>query len=129
MGANTYLTPAGAQGFSPHYDDVEVFILQTEGSKHWRLYHPSFFYIAFPFLSFPFLSFLFFSFLFFSSLFFSFLFFSFLFFSFLFFSFLFLLYIFVFAFQFFFDVCLHTTHPQNQTNFHASQAPITSKQI
>eukprot|EP00026_Physarum_polycephalum_P007994 Phypoly_transcript_08067.p1 GENE.Phypoly_transcript_08067~~Phypoly_transcript_08067.p1 ORF type:complete len:491 (+),score=78.22 Phypoly_transcript_08067:42-1514(+) len=40
VGANTYLTPAGSQGFSPHYDDVEVFILQTEGSKHWKLYDP-----------------------------------------------------------------------------------------
>eukprot|EP01111_Echinosteliopsis_oligospora_P007190 TRINITY_DN2189_c0_g1_i1.p1 TRINITY_DN2189_c0_g1~~TRINITY_DN2189_c0_g1_i1.p1 ORF type:complete len:516 (-),score=147.71 TRINITY_DN2189_c0_g1_i1:12-1559(-) len=40
VGANTYLTPSGAQGFSPHYDDVDVFILQTEGSKRWRLYNP-----------------------------------------------------------------------------------------
>lgn len=40
-GANIYLTPKGAQGFSPHYDDVEVFILQLEGAKTWRLYnHP-----------------------------------------------------------------------------------------
>eukprot|EP01113_Clastostelium_recurvatum_P045277 TRINITY_DN7762_c0_g1_i1.p1 TRINITY_DN7762_c0_g1~~TRINITY_DN7762_c0_g1_i1.p1 ORF type:complete len:503 (-),score=165.32 TRINITY_DN7762_c0_g1_i1:21-1529(-) len=40
VGANTYLTPVGAQGFAPHYDDVDVFILQTEGSKTWRLYAP-----------------------------------------------------------------------------------------
>ena len=33
-----YLTPAGAQGFAPHFDDIEAFILQTEGSKRWRLY-------------------------------------------------------------------------------------------
>ncbi|GAM28910.1 hypothetical protein SAMD00019534_120860, partial [Acytostelium subglobosum LB1] len=40
MGANVYLTPAGAQGFAPHYDDVDVFILQLEGKKIWRLYNP-----------------------------------------------------------------------------------------
>ena len=40
-GANSYLTPAGTQGFSPHYDDVDVFILQTEGAKRWRLYAPA----------------------------------------------------------------------------------------
>ena len=39
-GANSYLTPKGTQGFSPHYDDVDVFILQTEGRKRWRLYEP-----------------------------------------------------------------------------------------
>ena len=27
-------------GFAPHYDDVEVFILQLEGKKRWRLYKP-----------------------------------------------------------------------------------------
>lgn len=36
--ANMYLTPAGAQGFAAHYDPHEVFILQLEGTKHWRLY-------------------------------------------------------------------------------------------
>ena len=40
VGANSYLTPAGSQGFAPHYDDVDVFVLQTEGSKRWRLYAP-----------------------------------------------------------------------------------------
>lgn len=40
MGANIYLTPAGAQGFAPHYDDVEVFVLQVSGSKRWRLHAP-----------------------------------------------------------------------------------------
>ena len=39
-GVNSYLTPKGTQGFSPHYDDVDVFIVQTEGSKRWRLYEP-----------------------------------------------------------------------------------------
>ncbi len=33
-----YLTPVGTQGFAPHYDDIEAFVLQTEGSKRWRLY-------------------------------------------------------------------------------------------
>ncbi|XP_053420983.1 ribosomal oxygenase 2 isoform X2 [Nycticebus coucang] len=41
VGSNVYLTPAGSQGLPPHYDDVEVFILQLEGEKHWRLYHPT----------------------------------------------------------------------------------------
>lgn len=35
-----YLTPAGSQGFSPHYDDIEAFILQLEGRKRWKLYAP-----------------------------------------------------------------------------------------
>ena len=26
---------------APHYDDVEVFVLQLEGSKSWKLYHPT----------------------------------------------------------------------------------------
>ncbi|XP_008059564.1 ribosomal oxygenase 2 [Carlito syrichta] len=41
VGSNVYMTPAGSQGLPPHYDDVEVFILQLEGEKHWRLYHPT----------------------------------------------------------------------------------------
>ncbi len=36
--ANLYLTPAGSQGFAAHFDTHEVFILQLEGVKHWRLY-------------------------------------------------------------------------------------------
>lgn len=36
----SYLTPPGTQGFAPHYDDIEAFIIQMEGKKHWRLYHP-----------------------------------------------------------------------------------------
>lgn len=39
-GANSYYTPAGTQGFAPHYDDVDIFVIQTEGSKRWRLYPP-----------------------------------------------------------------------------------------
>ncbi|XP_039077932.1 ribosomal oxygenase 2 isoform X4 [Hyaena hyaena] len=41
VGSNVYITPAGSQGLPPHYDDVEVFILQLEGEKHWRLYQPT----------------------------------------------------------------------------------------
>ncbi|KAI4502905.1 hypothetical protein M0802_001949 [Mischocyttarus mexicanus] len=40
VGANSYLTPPGSQGFAPHYDDIEAFILQIEGKKRWRLYQP-----------------------------------------------------------------------------------------
>ncbi|XP_071800699.1 ribosomal oxygenase 2-like isoform X2 [Asterias amurensis] len=40
VGANIYMTPGGSQGLAPHYDDVEVLILQLEGRKHWRLYAP-----------------------------------------------------------------------------------------
>ena len=38
VGLNTYLTPAVAQAFDPHYDTHDVFILQVYGSKMWRLY-------------------------------------------------------------------------------------------
>lgn len=37
-GASAYLTPSSSQGLAPHYDDVEVFIFQTEGTKRWRLW-------------------------------------------------------------------------------------------
>ncbi|MGH7136624.1 MAG: cupin domain-containing protein [Pirellulales bacterium] len=36
--ANLYLTPPGSQGFAAHFDTHEVFILQLDGVKHWRLY-------------------------------------------------------------------------------------------
>ncbi|KEG08929.1 lysine-specific demethylase NO66 [Trypanosoma grayi] len=39
-GLNSYWTAAGSQGFAPHYDDVDVFLLQLEGEKEWRLYDP-----------------------------------------------------------------------------------------
>ena len=35
---NLYLTPKGAQGFDAHFDTHEVFVLQIEGTKHWRFY-------------------------------------------------------------------------------------------
>jgi ribosomal protein L16 Arg81 hydroxylase len=35
---NVYLTPPHSQGFAPHYDTHDVFILQMAGSKRWRLY-------------------------------------------------------------------------------------------
>uniref|UniRef100_A0A6P7FY85 Bifunctional lysine-specific demethylase and histidyl-hydroxylase n=1 Tax=Diabrotica virgifera virgifera TaxID=50390 RepID=A0A6P7FY85_DIAVI len=40
VGANTYLTPPNSQGFAPHYDDIEAFVIQLEGRKHWKLYKP-----------------------------------------------------------------------------------------
>ncbi|KAG5495743.1 hypothetical protein JIQ42_02603 [Leishmania sp. Namibia] len=39
-GVNSYWTPANSQGFAPHYDDVDVFLLQLEGEKRWCLYDP-----------------------------------------------------------------------------------------
>ena len=35
---NVYLTPARAQGFHPHFDTHDVFVLQISGSKLWQLY-------------------------------------------------------------------------------------------
>jgi hypothetical protein len=35
---NIYLTPPGSQGFQPHWDTHDVFVLQVEGTKHWRMY-------------------------------------------------------------------------------------------
>ncbi|RZC05003.1 bifunctional lysine-specific demethylase and histidyl-hydroxylase NO66, partial [Asbolus verrucosus] len=40
VGTNVYLTPPGSQGFAPHYDDIEAFVVQLEGRKHWKLYKP-----------------------------------------------------------------------------------------
>jgi len=42
VGANCYLTPGGSpnQGFAPHYDDIEAFVIQLEGYKHWKVYPP-----------------------------------------------------------------------------------------
>ncbi|XP_033245235.1 bifunctional lysine-specific demethylase and histidyl-hydroxylase NO66-like [Drosophila miranda] len=41
VGANVYLTPPESQGFAPHYDDIEAFVLQVEGKKRWRIYSPT----------------------------------------------------------------------------------------
>lgn len=38
VNASIYLTPKQAQGIVPHYDTHDVFILQIEGSKTWRIY-------------------------------------------------------------------------------------------
>lgn len=38
VAANLYLTPPQAQAFPAHFDTHEVFILQLEGSKQWRIY-------------------------------------------------------------------------------------------
>lgn len=40
FGSNVYITPAGSQGLAPHCDDVEIFVLQLEGKKTWKLYKP-----------------------------------------------------------------------------------------
>ncbi|MFK3985216.1 cupin domain-containing protein [Micromonospora sp. NPDC050397] len=37
---NAYLTPAGNQGFATHYDTHDVFVLQVDGEKHWRIHEP-----------------------------------------------------------------------------------------
>jgi ribosomal protein L16 Arg81 hydroxylase len=36
--ANLYLTPPKAQGFRPHWDTHDVFVLQVHGSKAWSIY-------------------------------------------------------------------------------------------
>jgi lysine-specific demethylase/histidyl-hydroxylase NO66 len=38
FGSNAYYTPAGSQGFAPHWDDVEAFVLQLEGRKRWKIH-------------------------------------------------------------------------------------------
>ena len=41
VGANIYCTPPhSAQGFAPHYDDIDAYILQLEGYKRWKVYQP-----------------------------------------------------------------------------------------
>lgn len=42
VGTNLYLTPPGSQGFAPHYDDIEAFVIQIEGKKHWKIYSPKY---------------------------------------------------------------------------------------
>ena len=40
--ANAYITPPQNQGFSAHYDVHDVFVLQLEGEKRWRIHRPVF---------------------------------------------------------------------------------------
>jgi lysine-specific demethylase/histidyl-hydroxylase NO66 len=40
--ANAYITPPQNQGFSAHYDVHDVFVLQIEGEKRWRIHRPVF---------------------------------------------------------------------------------------
>nr|WP_256435629.1 cupin domain-containing protein [Aliikangiella sp. G2MR2-5] len=37
MRANAFLTPAGSQGFKPHFDSHDVFVLQIYGHKEWLI--------------------------------------------------------------------------------------------
>lgn len=39
-GCNVYATPPNSQGFAPHYDDIDAFVIQLEGAKRWRVYAP-----------------------------------------------------------------------------------------
>ncbi|HJV12412.1 MAG TPA: cupin domain-containing protein [Propionibacteriaceae bacterium] len=38
--ANAYVTPPQNQGFSAHYDVHDVFVLQIDGEKRWRIHPP-----------------------------------------------------------------------------------------
>ncbi len=35
-----FLTPAGKKGYPPHHDPVDLFIVQLEGTKYWKLWNP-----------------------------------------------------------------------------------------
>lgn len=37
---NAYVTAPGAQGFRPHHDTHDVFVLQLDGAKHWTVHPP-----------------------------------------------------------------------------------------
>jgi hypothetical protein len=37
---NAYVTPAQNQGFAPHYDTHDVFVLQVSGRKQWTVHEP-----------------------------------------------------------------------------------------
>ena len=37
-GCSIYFTPAGTQGLAPHFDDVDVFVIQSLGRKRWRVH-------------------------------------------------------------------------------------------
>jgi hypothetical protein len=38
--ANAYVTPPQSRGFDDHYDVHDVFVVQVEGDKRWRIHHP-----------------------------------------------------------------------------------------
>merc|ERR1719494_488669 len=40
VGSNVFITPADSQGLAPHCDDVEIFVMQMEGEKNWKVYKP-----------------------------------------------------------------------------------------
>jgi ribosomal protein L16 Arg81 hydroxylase len=40
IAVNLYLTPGGSQAFGSHFDNHDVFILQVEGSKIWKIFTP-----------------------------------------------------------------------------------------
>ncbi len=40
IAVNLYLTPAGSEAFGSHFDNHDVFILQIEGSKIWKMFTP-----------------------------------------------------------------------------------------
>jgi lysine-specific demethylase/histidyl-hydroxylase NO66 len=40
VGVNLYFTPPRAQGFAPHADGHDVFVLQLAGRKQWRVFRP-----------------------------------------------------------------------------------------
>ncbi|MER7049423.1 cupin domain-containing protein [Streptomyces jumonjinensis] len=35
-----FLTPAGKDGYAPHHDPVDVYVIQIEGTKNWRIWEP-----------------------------------------------------------------------------------------
>lgn len=37
VGCNAYITPEKTQGLAPHWDDVDVLVVQTEGQKKWSV--------------------------------------------------------------------------------------------
>jgi len=49
--ANAYLTAGNSQGFAPHYDPHEVFVLQIAGKKRWSVHEPP---LALPLVNQPF---------------------------------------------------------------------------